>query len=342
MAQLLADARPMAPAAHPEDEATLEALIALVRQTYLLWDENWVGFSWRNYTHDHVRRVRNLAMRLAQEEGAETRALDLGATLHDVTKSYDGDIVMKDGKRVLDEHGFWRNAFLPPARQNHVTELYDQLELRGQLHNVSGARIADALLAEYGYAQDVRDHVQEVIVSHLKVGPESSLQGRCLYDADTIDANIGHPAFYRNIQISMHGMERQYAARGESLDAFLEASLHDYLGPYVREKLPTWIAGKRRDFVDRMTTDSGRRCAEARLDRLEVVVAAMAEELDDLEAALDAGRLAPTVYFMRRRNNPSLADEVAALMERWPADAANGHAAAGFLDAMHRESVGAW
>ena len=34
---------------------------------------------------------------------------------------------------------------------------------------------------------------------------------------DTIDANIGLPAFYRNIRISLHRQEDQYAAKGEDL-----------------------------------------------------------------------------------------------------------------------------
>ena len=339
MPQTVTQDRPQAPAPHPDDATALAELTELARQTYLLWDQDWVGFSWRNYTHDHVRRVRNLALSLAAEEGADTRPLDLGATLHDITKSYDGEIVMKDGKRVLDEHGFWQNEYLAPARRNHVTDLYDQLGLRGQLHNVSGARIADALLAEYGYPRPLRDHVQEIIVSHLKVGPDSSREGRFLYDADTIDANIGLPAFYRNIQISLNRLERQYAARGESLDAFLEASLREYLDPYVRERLPAWNAGKRGDFVARMTTAAGRRRAEARLDRFEVVVAAMARELDTLEQALEDGQLAPAVHFMRHRRNPSLAGDLAELMERWPGEQQRAGA---FLDALHRESVGAW
>jgi hypothetical protein len=330
-------ATPVAP--YPDDAAVLEELIQLSRETYLLWDEDWVGFSWRNYTHDHVRRVRNLAMHLCLEEGGNTRPLDLGATLHDITKSYDGEIIMKDGKRVIDEKGLWHNEYLPPARRNRVTDLYDQLGLRGQIHNISGARIADALLAEYGYPQSLRDHVQEIIVTHLTVSAASSLEGRCLYDADTIDANIGYPAFYRNIQISMHNMERQYAARGASLDEFLATSLQEYLEPYVREKLPAWLEGKRRDFVSKMTTASGKRRAEARIDRLGAEMVSMGQELDTLEAALDAGRLAPAVYFMRNRRNPSVSADLAALMERWPAEQA---AAAQFLASLQRESAGVW
>ena len=339
MAQTLSQERVAPVAPHPEDTAVLEQLVKLVRETYLLWDEDWVGFSWRAYTHDHVRRVRNLALHLCLEEGGDTRPLDLGATLHDITKSYDGDIIMKDGKRVIDEKGLWHNEYLPPARRNHVTDLYDQLGLRGQIHNLSGARIADMLLAEYGYPQAMRDHVQEVIITHLTVSEQSSLEGRCLYDADTIDANIGYPAFYRNIQISMHNLERQYAARGAALDDFLATSLREYLEPYVREKLPAWVEGKRRDFVSKMTTASGKRRAEARLDRLDVEMVSMGRELDTLEAALEAGRLAPAVYFMRNRRNPSVAADLALLMERWPTEEAE---AAQFLATLHRESAGVW
>ena len=32
------------------DAATLRSLDALVQETHLLWDEYWVGFSWRNDT----------------------------------------------------------------------------------------------------------------------------------------------------------------------------------------------------------------------------------------------------------------------------------------------------
>src|SRR5579859_4187383 len=103
------------------DQEVLAELDALMRSTFQLWDQEWVGFSWRNYTYDHVRRVRNLALSLAAEEGADTRVLDFAAVLHDVAKSYDGEVLMRDGQRVVDEHGLWRNEFLPPARANAVT-----------------------------------------------------------------------------------------------------------------------------------------------------------------------------------------------------------------------------
>ena len=47
-----------------DHEKALAELDQLVAETYQLWDEEWVGFSWRNYTYDHMSRVRALnAMR---------------------------------------------------------------------------------------------------------------------------------------------------------------------------------------------------------------------------------------------------------------------------------------
>ena len=133
------------------DVQALQALDALVRETHLLWDEEWVGFSWRNYTYEHMQRVRGLARTLGRAEGADERVVEYAATLHDVTKSYDGEIIVgADGKRVLDEQGFWKNATLLPRRTNKVTALYDQLVLGGTLHNISGGRVASALLEEAG------------------------------------------------------------------------------------------------------------------------------------------------------------------------------------------------
>ena len=39
-----------------DHEKALAELDQLVAETYQLWDEEWVGFSWRNYTYDHMSR----------------------------------------------------------------------------------------------------------------------------------------------------------------------------------------------------------------------------------------------------------------------------------------------
>lgn len=322
------------------DQEVLAEFDALMRSTYQLWDQEWVGFSWRNYTYDHVRRVRNLAMSLGAEEGADTRVIDFAAVLHDITKSYDGEIIVKDGKRVLDANGFWQNEFLEPQRHNAVTALYDRLGLRGQLHNVSGAGIADALLEERGFPAGFREHVAEVITTHLMVKDWSSIEGRCLYDADTIDANIGHPAFFRNIHIGMRNLERQYHQRDESLDDFLHHSMRQHLEQYVRERLLPWIAGKDKDFVPKMTTEAGRQRAIDRIERLTETVGAMIGEMANYDEEIERGRLAVVVYFIRNRKNPSLSAQFPELHARWPRGLDTG--AAMFLATLQREVDGVW
>ncbi len=303
------------------DRVVLAELEALVRETYQLWDQEWVGFSWRNYTFDHVMRVRNLARTIASRENGDLRVLEFAATLHDVTKSFDGEILMRDGKRVLDADGFWINEKLPPARQNRVTSLYDSLGLSETVHHYSGSQIATALLREYGYSDDFCASAREMILAHLKPLPTSTPAALALYDADTIDANIGLPAFYRNIRITMHRMEQDYARRGEDLDRYLEESFPVFLSGYLRERIPTWVEGKRNDFISKLMTESGRAVARERIERLSEEVDGMIDELDDFEANARRGRLAIVQRFVGQRNNPSLSEELDHLATTWVRDA---------------------
>jgi hypothetical protein len=300
------------------DTEALRRLEDLVRETHLLWDQEWVGFSWRNYTFEHMQRVRGLARTLAREEDADERVLEFAATLHDVTKSYDGDILIgPDGKRVLDENGFWRNATLTPARTNKVTELYDRLGLAGTVHSISGGRIADALLEEEGFESDFRARVDRAVQEHLIAGPNASLEGKILNDADTIDANVGLPAFYRNIQISLHREDEQYEKRGERFVDWLRENLPGYLDTYLKEKIPTWVEGKQKDFVPKLNTPSAQRVAERRIERLRQVNQQLVAELETLEDALESGGLSVVRYFMDNRSNPQMTEQLALLEQRW-------------------------
>ncbi|HET7771121.1 MAG TPA: HD domain-containing protein [Chloroflexota bacterium] len=322
MSQITAVLEPVVPTAltalTSKDQATVQALEELVRETHLLWDQEWVGFSWRNYTFEHMQRVRGLSRTLGSGEGADPKVLEFAATLHDVTKSYDGDILVgPDGKRVVDENGFWRNATLPPARQNKVTQLYDQLGLAGTVHSISGGKIADALLGEAGYPQDFRSRVDRAVQEHLIAGPNASIEGKVLNDADTIDANIGLPAFYRNIQISLHREDENYAKRGERFLDWLKENLPGYLDTYLKEKIPTWVEGKQRDFVGKLNTESARRLAQQRIDRLREVNQSLVSELESLQDALETGGLAVVRYFMENRSNPQMTEQLGLLEQRW-------------------------
>jgi putative nucleotidyltransferase with HDIG domain len=50
------------------------------------WPADWINFNWPGYTYEHTHRVRNLALTLARELGAEAHIVELAALLHDIGK----------------------------------------------------------------------------------------------------------------------------------------------------------------------------------------------------------------------------------------------------------------
>jgi putative nucleotidyltransferase with HDIG domain len=299
-----------------------QALVAdledLVRETYLLWEPGWVNFNWRGYTYDHVQRVRGLAHTLCLREEGDCRVVELAALLHDITKAYDGDYVLDaDGKRAVDERGYWRNAVRPPSAGNEVTRLYDRMGLAGHLHNESGAAVAYELLVARRVDERLAAAVAQTIADHLMPAADVPVESRCLYDADTIDANIGLPAFVRNIYIHLHYRDARRRPDEPDTDALLLDAPQEYLGPYVRERLPDWSSGKRRDFVPKLLTPSSVDLAERRLARLEDVWVRLAAEIDDWPAQCANGCLGVVLYLMRHRDEPSIDGEVTLLREAW-------------------------
>ncbi len=292
-------------------KAALAEVEALVRETFALWDVVRVGFSWRHYYLNHTYRIRNLSVQMAGAEGGDADLLEMAAILHDITKRYDGNILTgADGKRVLDEEGFWRNEMIMPDRSNWVTKLYDGLELQGMIHHVSGAVISDRVLGEYGFAAPYREAVAEVVRGHLK--PDNLgeaefnrryrlVESRVLYDADTIDPNLGMTAFYRNIQIHAGGAHR----RGETID----------LDAYVRA-LPRWVAMKD-EFIDKMITARGREIAAERQERNRQLSAALQAELDQFALNDAYGMLGCVHYLMSDAEDPSLHRHARGLRKEW-------------------------
>lgn len=290
---------------------------ALLRETYLLWNPGWVMFNWRNYTYDHVQRVTALTCTLCEQEGADRAVGQLAGLLHDVTKPYDGPYVVdEEGKRIVDERGFWHNELRHPLRSNLVTELYERLELAGKLHNESGAILAEKLLSQHEIADALTDRVAQAIHDHLRPPEDAPPESRCLYDADTIDANIGLPAFVRNIYIHLHFYDRRRGEDEPSLGEMLNDDPDAYLVPYVSDNLPNWAAGKRRDFVPRLLTEAGRDVATKRLDRLQGWFAQMKEELPS-EGRETHRCLDVVMHYMRHRDDPSIAQETDYLAQEW-------------------------
>jgi hypothetical protein len=295
----------------PRSETALAEIERLVRETFELWDVVRVGFSWRHYYLNHTYRIRNLSVQMAAAEGGDPDLLEMAAILHDITKRYDGEILTgPDGKRALDEEGFWRNEMVMPNRSNWVTELYDALELQGLIHHVSGAVLTDRVLGEYGFEAPYRETVAEVVRGHLK--PENLgeaelnhryrlVESRILYDADTIDPNVGLTAFYRNIQITAGSLLR----RGATLD--LEA--------YVRG-LPRWV-GMKDEFIRKMLTERGREIAAERQQRNRQLCAQLEDELAEFALNDAYGMLGCVRYLMTDAADPSLHRHARGLREEW-------------------------
>lgn len=320
-------------------DAVLAELEALVVETYQLWDEEWVGFTWRNYTFEHVLRVRALARTLSEREGGDGLVLAFAGLLHDIAKGYDGEILTaSDGQRHLDENGFWRNEFLPPARQNEVTRLYGELELARTLHNNSGARLAEVLLARRGLPGSLGQRVAEVIQAHLHAPPGAGSEERVLYDADTIDANVGLPALLRNLFINLHREEMRLAKDNGDFAGWVDGHRAEFYRWWLGEKVPTWIGSRRQMFLDRMTTPSARLLAAARYDRLEAWVQRLQVEIPSYAKALPGGGLSALDHFVENRSQPRIAPLLTELSERYAPPAAGP--AAELIGDLRREVQG--
>jgi len=308
-----------------EYETLLQHLEKLLKETYSLWDPGWVGFNWRSYTYDHVQRVRGLALNLCQQEGGKTTITELASLLHDISKPYDGEYIVDEaGTRVTDKDGYWRNRIRRPTRHNAITRLYDQLDLEGQPHNESGAAIAYHILRGAELDESTCRSVAETIQHHLRPPDYAPLESRCLYDADTIDANIGLPAFVRNIYINLHFHDLRKSSGTVSTATLLQENPSDYVRPYVIENLPRWVSGKRRDCMPRLLTDTAHEIALARLERLDAIFQHMSHELEAFASDGDHQYLKIVLHYMHHRDDPSIAQETATLAKTWPTKYARG------------------
>ena len=173
------------------------------------------------------------------------------------------------------------------------------------------------LLQRSGADRVLSEQVAQAIRDHLQPDPDTSIMGRCLYDADTIDANIGLPAFIRNIYINSHFYDLRKDPGAPDLETLLRSNPIDYLRPYIVEKLPSWTEGKERDFIPRLLTTMARQLATRRLERLRRIWISLAEELDTFDWHRSHGRLAVLLYYMFHTNDPSIAAETAYLAHHW-------------------------
>ena len=289
----------------------LKELEDLLAETNSLWDHNRVGFQWRHYNWNHTMRVRAMSMELGRREGGDVAKLEVAGTLHDITKRYDGEILSdENGKRVLNHDGLWLNEQLMPTRENLVTQLYDEHNLAGTVHHESGAVIAEKILAMYDFDQDFVDAVSAIVLAHLKpmnLTEErfdflyGNVENQILYDADTMDPNVGYTAFFRNVHIHCHSAIR----RNGRFD------LEEYA-----QSLPRWVNSKQA-FVEHLLTESAKEVGQARQDRNKALTDQIAAEVGDIETNRKYGLLGVIEYFVSDSEDPHFMNQLTYLKEGW-------------------------
>ena len=273
----------------------LKELETLTTETFGLWEHNRVGFQWRHYTWNHTMRVRAMSMELGRREGGDVKLLEVAGTLHDITKRYDGVILTDDnGKRILDHNGFWLNEMLTPARKNIVTELYEKHNLHGKVHHESGAVITENILAMLAHLKPMNLTAEDFKLLY------GNIENQILYDADTMDPNVGYTGFFRNIHIHAY-----FALQRGNFD----------LEEYVRN-LPRWINSKQ-EFVDKLLTESSREVGQIRQDRNQRLFAQMVDELDDMEINRKYGLLGVIEYFVSETEDPHFLNQLNYLQTEW-------------------------
>jgi hypothetical protein len=127
------------------------------------------------------------------------------------------------------------------------------------------------------------------------------VESRILYDADTIDPNVGLTAFYRNIQIHAGSVLR----RGQTPD----------LESYVRG-LPRWV-GMKDEFVAKMLTDCGKEIAAERQLRNRQLCAQLQDELEAFALNDAYGMLGCVRHLMTDADDPSLHRHARGLRDEW-------------------------
>ena len=103
---------------------------------------------------DHVRRVYNLAIHLAQDENVDLEVIKLATLLHDI-----------GGKRELDD---------PTGQTDHAVE---------------SVKMAEDILNSFGYSEEKTRHIQDCILSHrFKTNNKpKTKEAQIVFDADKLD-----------------------------------------------------------------------------------------------------------------------------------------------------------
>ena len=193
--------------------------------------------------HDwwHVHRVRNLALTIACEEGANLTVVELAALLHDVWdhKLYDGDLTVapREARRWLEQLG------VPAADTHEIVTIIERISFKG-------AHVPDAPLSLAGQCVQDADRLDAMgAIGIARTFAYGGSKGRLLYDPnhpptlhDNFAAYAGSTAptinhFYEKLLLLKDRMHTSTAKRmAEKRHAFMEAFLEQFYQEWEGKK----------------------------------------------------------------------------------------------------------
>ena len=196
------------------------------------------------HSMDHVMRVYDLSLLLAQNEDVDLDVLKAATLLHDIARAKEDD----DLSRKTD-------------------------------HAVLGAKMAVPILQELGFSEEKIKHIQDCIISHsYRKGSEAKTkEAQILFDADKLDA-LGAIGIARGFVWVGRNSGKIYA------DTDGEEYINDNLGGRIDGRIQDKtkhspqmeFATKVKFLVDKLHTEKAKKIGKARLkysesflDRLE-------------------------------------------------------------------------
>lgn len=133
----------------------VHCLERLVQDELANWPSEWLRFIYPGYVYEHTLRVRNLAVAIAQKEGANGQITELAALLHNLGKpgrEPHTDTSARRAQAILPDLGFDRSTCgrVCHAIQTHLTD-NPHHPIENQI-----LRDADSIDANHGYVGYLR------------------------------------------------------------------------------------------------------------------------------------------------------------------------------------------
>lgn len=200
------------------------------------------------HNFDHVMRVYDLALRLAEGENVDLDVIKAAALLHDV-----------GGKKEVDD---------PAGKTDHAIE---------------GAKMAETILNELGYSEDKIRHIQDCIVTHRyrTENKPKTLEAKIIFDADKLET-VGAIGVAR--AFAWVGRNSAHIYRKVDINEYAEENLGGRINGKIQDKTKhspqiNWET-KDKFILDYLYTDKAKEIAKERMTFYENFLKRLEDEIN--------------------------------------------------------------